>query len=144
GVADAQRHFRSGGFGLFFQDDWKARPNLTLNLGIRYEYFSVLSETDDKISNFQFGPGGGLVGSSVRPTNKLYNPDRNNFAPRLGFAYSPKSFGLEQKLVLRGGFGVMYNRTPSVVFANTRGNPPFFARYAICCGTSASDFSTPF
>jgi len=144
GVADAQRHFRSGGYGLFFQDDWKARPNLTLNLGLRYEYYSVLSEADDKLSNFQFGPGGGLVGSSVRPTNKLYNPDRNNFAPRLGFAYSPKSFGLEQKLVLRGGFGVMYNRTPSVVFANTRGNPPFFARYAICCGTSASDFSTPF
>lgn len=144
GVADAQRHFRSGGFGLFFQDDWKARPNLTLNVGLRYEYFSVLKEKDDKISNFVFGPGGGLAGSSVRPTSELYNPDKNNFAPRLGFAYSPKSFGLEQKLVLRGGFGVMYNRVPSVVFSNTRGNPPFFARYAICCGTSASDFSTPF
>ncbi len=144
GPADAQRYFRSGGYGLFFQDDWKVRPNFTLNLGLRYEYFDVLSEKNNKISNFVFGPGGGLVGSKVQPTSSLYKPDRNNFAPRLGFAYSPKKFGLENKLVLRGGFGVSYNRIPEVVFANTRGNPPFFARYQICCGTSASDFSTPF
>lgn len=144
GTADAQRHFRSGGYGLFIQDDWKARPNLTLNLGLRYEYFNVLNEKDGKVSNFVFGPGGGLTGSRVTPTDSLYKPDRNNFGPRLGFAYSPKHFGMEQKLVLRGGFGVAYNRVPAVVFSNTRGNPPFLARYAICCGTSASDFSTPF
>jgi outer membrane receptor protein involved in Fe transport len=144
GPADAQRHFRSGGYGLFLQDDWKAQPNLTLNLGLRYEYFDVLKERDNKVSNFVFGPGGGLAGSRVVPVGELYNPDRNNFAPRLGFAYSPKYFDLEQKLVLRGGFGISYNRIPEVVFTNTRGNPPFFARYQICCGTSASDFSTPF
>ncbi|MGH9969530.1 MAG: TonB-dependent receptor domain-containing protein, partial [Pyrinomonadaceae bacterium] len=144
GAADAQRHFRSGGYGLFVQDDWKVRPNLTLNLGLRYEYFDVVKEKDNKVANFVFGPGGGLAGSKVVPTSELYNPDRNNFAPRLGFAYSPKHFGLEQKLVLRGGFGISYNRIPDVVFSNTRGNPPFFARYQICCGTSAQDFSTPF
>ena len=144
GPADAQRHFRSGGYGLFIQDDWKFRPNLTLNLGLRYEYFEVLKERDDKVANFVFGPGGGLSGSRVVPASELYEPDRNNFAPRLGFAYTPRYFGLENKLVLRGGFGVSYNRIPEVVFTNTRGNPPFFARYAICCGTSAQDFSTPF
>ncbi|HLO00407.1 MAG TPA: TonB-dependent receptor, partial [Pyrinomonadaceae bacterium] len=144
GVADAQRHFISGGYGLFVQDDWKARPNLTLNMGLRYEYFNVLKERDDKVANFVFGPGGGLAGSKVVPTNELYKPDRNNFAPRLGFAYSPKYFGLENKLVLRGGFGVSYNRIPTVVFANTRGNPPFFARFTICCGTSPTGFSSPF
>jgi hypothetical protein len=144
GPADAQRHFISGGYGLFVQDDWKARPNLTLNLGLRYEYFSVLKERDNKVANFVFGPGGGLLGSKVVPTSELYKPDRNNFAPRLGFAYSPKHFGLEQKLVLRGGFGVSYNRIPVVVFSNTRGNPPFLARYAICCGTSPTGFSSPF
>lgn len=144
GVADAARHFRSGGYGLFIQDNWKARPNLTLNLGLRYEYFDVVKERDDKVANFVFGPGGGLVGSKVVPTSELYEPDRNNFAPRLGFAYSPKYLGLEQKLVFRGGFGIHYNRIPGVVFSNTRGNPPFFARYQICCGTSAADFSTPF
>lgn len=144
GPANAQRHFRSGGFGLFVQDDWKARPNLTLNFGLRYEYFNVLKERDNQVANFIFGPGGGLTGSRVTPVSSLYKPDRNNFAPRVGFAYSPKYRGLEQKLVLRGGFGVSYNRIPEVVFTNTRGNPPFFARYQICCGTSAADFSTPF
>src|SRR5215217_3422792 len=144
GVANAQRHFRSSSYGLFFQDDWKARPNLTLNLGLRYEYFGVLQEQNDQVANFVFGPGGGLAGSRVEPTTQLYNPDRNNFAPRLGFAYSPRSFDLQEKLVLRGGFGISYNRIPEIVFANTRGNPPFFARYGICCGTAATDFGSPF
>lgn len=144
GVANAQRHFQSGGYGLFFQDDWKVRPNFTLNLGLRYEYFEVLKERDDLVSNFIFGPGGGLEGSRVEPTSELYEPDRNNFAPRVGFAYSPKHFDLQDKLVLRGGFGISYNRIPEVVFTNTRGNPPFFARFAICCGTAATDFGSPF
>ena len=144
GPANAQRHFRSSSYGLFFQDDWKARPNFTLNLGLRYEYFGVLQEENDQVSNFVFGPGGGLAGSRVVPTSDLYNPDRNNFAPRFGFAYSPRRYGLEEKLVIRGGFGISYNRIPEIVFSNTRGNPPFFARYAICCGTAATDFGSPF
>jgi hypothetical protein len=144
GPPNAQRHFRSNSYGLFFQDDWKARPNLTLNLGLRYEYFGVLKEKNDQVANFIFGPNGGLAGSRVEPTSQLYTPDRNNFAPRLGFAYSPERYGLEQKFVLRGGAGIAYNRVPEVVFSNTRGNPPFFARYSICCGTSALDFGSPF
>ena len=144
GFANAQRHFRSSSYGLFFQDDWKARPNLTLNMGLRYEYFGVLKEKNDQIANFVFGPNGGLTGSRVEPTSNLYNPDRNNFAPRFGFAYSPKRHGLEEKLVIRGGAGISYNRIPEIVFANTRGNPPFFARYQICCGTAATDFGSPF
>jgi hypothetical protein len=142
GVADAQRHFRSGGYALFFQDDWKARPNLTLNLGLRYDYFEVLKERDSRVANFVFGPGGGLTGARVEPTDRLYNPDRNNFAPRLGFAWSPGRF--HDKLVLRGGAGIYYNRIEQVVFSNTRGNPPFFARFQICCGTAATDFGSPF
>jgi hypothetical protein len=120
------------------------RPNFTLNLGLRYEYFGVLKEKNDQIANFIFGPNGGLAGSRVEPTSDLYEPDRNNFAPRFGFAYSPKRYGLQEKLVIRGGAGVAYNRIPEIVFANARGNPPFFARYAICCGTASSDFGTPF
>ena len=144
GPANAQRHFRSNSYGVFIQDDWKARPNLTLNLGLRYEYFGILQEQNNQVSNFIFGPGGGLAGSRVEPTSKLYNGDKNNFAPRFGFAYSPKRFELQDKLVLRGGFGVAYNRIPEVVFSNTRGNPPFFARYQICCGTATTDFGSPF
>lgn len=144
GVANAQRHFRSNSYGIFFQDDWKMRPNFTLNLGLRYEYFGVLKEQNDQVANFIFGANGGLAGSRVEPTSQLYNPDRNNFAPRIGFAYSPKHFNLQEKLVFRGGFGVAYNRIPEVVFSNTRGNPPFFARFAICCGTTDPEFGSPF
>src|SRR5690349_8802939 len=139
GPADAQRHFRSGGYALYAQDDWKVRPNFTLNLGLRYEYFNVLSERDNRVSNFIFGPNGGLAGARVEPTDRLYNPDRNNFAPRLGFAWSPGRF--RDKLVLRGGAGIYYNRIEQVVFSNTRGNPPFFARFSICCGTAGDPFA---
>ncbi|HEX8708149.1 MAG TPA: TonB-dependent receptor [Pyrinomonadaceae bacterium] len=146
GPAAAQRYFRTDTYAFFVQDDWKYRPNVTFNLGLRYEYFTPLREKRGQLSNIQFGsndPINGLRTSRVTVVEgDLFKPDRNNFAPRLGFAWSPQRF--EEKLVLRGGFGISYNRLPNVLFSNTRGNPPFFARYAICCGTSTSDFSSPF
>ena len=127
------------------------RPNLTVNLGLRWEYFSPLSEKNGTLSNLVLGQGAqGLTGARLEVVDRLFAPDRNNFAPRVGFAYSPnygdRLGGLlnENKMVIRGGFGIAYNRIPLNQFENTRGNPPFFARYDICCGTSASDFSTPF
>ncbi|HST52930.1 MAG TPA: carboxypeptidase regulatory-like domain-containing protein [Pyrinomonadaceae bacterium] len=151
GPADSQRYFRSSTDALFAQNDWKVRPNLTVNLGLRWEYFSPLSEKNGTLSNLVFGPPGQeLTGASLQVVKSLYPPDRNNFAPRVGFAYSPNygdrlgGFFKENKMVLRGGFGIAYNRVPLLEFSNTRGNPPFFARYAICCGTSSADFSTPF
>jgi hypothetical protein len=141
-----QRYFRSSDTAGFVQDDWKFRPNLTLNFGLRYEYFAPLSEKNSTLSNLVLGPSGGqeLTGASiVSGLSRLYPPDRNNFAPRVGFAYSPKYFGLEQKLVLRGGFGIVYNRIPLVDFTNVRANPPNEARYTLCCGTG-NEFSTPF
>jgi hypothetical protein len=149
GPPSTQRHFRSGTFAAFAQDDWKFRPNLTLNFGLRYEYFSPLSETDNILSNLVLGPSGGqeLTGASiVTGLHQLYPPDRNNFAPRVGFAYAPKRIlgtDTADKLVLRGGFGIAYNRIPLVDFTNTRANPPFEARYTICCGTG-NEFSAPF
>ncbi|HLM58859.1 MAG TPA: TonB-dependent receptor [Pyrinomonadaceae bacterium] len=151
GPAESQRYFRSSTTALFAQDDWKARPNLTLNLGLRWEYFSPLTEKEGRLSNIVLGPAGQeLTGARIAIVDEMYPPDRNNFAPRLGFAYSPdfgEGFGgllKENRMVVRGGFGVAYNRVPIVLFANARGNPPFFARYTICCGTSSQDFSTPF
>ncbi len=52
---------------------------------------------NNQVANFIFGPGGGLTGARVEPTSQLYNPDRNNFAPRFGFAYSPKRYGLARQ-----------------------------------------------
>jgi hypothetical protein len=142
--ADAQRYFRSGAYAFFVQDDWKFRPNITFNLGLRYEYFSPLREKRDRISNLVF-PAGELIESRVVISDELFEPDRNNFAPRLGFAWSPGAF--EDRLVVRGGFGIAYNRIPNVLFGNTRGNPPFFARFNTCCGTAgppADGFGSPF
>ena len=150
GPPDTQRHFRTHTLAFFGQDDWKFRPNLTFNLGLRWEYFSPLTEKDGKLSNLVLGSGSaGLTGATIVRPDKLWPSDWNNFAPRVGFAWSPrKVFGFgsmnEDKLVVRGGFGIAYNRLPDVLFANSRGNPPFMARYSICCGTSAADFSTPF
>jgi hypothetical protein len=145
--ADAQRYFRTPYYAGFAQDDWKVRPNLTLNLGVRYEYFAPLTEKNGKLANLFFTPGN-LVAAQVRPVDRLYNPDRNNFAPRFGFAYSPrwKIGGLfkEGQSVIRGGFGVAYNRIPVAPLNNARGNPPFFARYNLCCGTASTDFGSPF
>ncbi len=139
--ADAQRYFRTSIYAGFIQDDWKLRSNLTLNIGLRYEYFTPLRETQDRIANLSFSSGD-LMNSKIVTSDQLFEPDRNNFAPRFGFAWSPGA--LDQKFVVRGGFGVSYNRTPQVLFGNTRGNPPFFARFNTCCGTAASDFGTPF
>jgi hypothetical protein len=145
--ADAQRYFRTPYYAGFAQDDWKVRPNLTLNLGVRYEYFSPLTEKNGKLANLFFTPGN-LGAAQVRAVDRLYEPDRNNFAPRFGFAYSPRwnigGLFKEGKSVIRGGFGVAYNRIPVAPQNNVRGNPPFFARYNLCCGTAPTDFGTPF
>lgn len=135
-TADIQRYFRTHYVAAFLQDDLKLRPNLSLNLGLRYEYFSPLTEKDGRLTNLQFGPNG-LVDSRVAAVDRLYDPDRNNLGPRLGFAWSPRRF--DDRLVLRGGFGVFYNRTPSVLFTNARGNPPYLVRYGLCCAFSAVD-----
>ncbi|HJQ22565.1 MAG TPA: TonB-dependent receptor [Blastocatellia bacterium] len=129
--ADAQRYFRTRDYAGFIQDDFKFRPNLTLNIGLRYEYFTPLREKNGTMSNLQFGANG-LADAKVVVVDELWKPDRNNFAPRLGFAWSPARF--DNKMVWRGGFGVSFNRHPSAPFLNSRGNPPFFARYNICCG----------
>jgi hypothetical protein len=148
GPADAQRYFRTGDYAFFIQDDWKTRPNLTLNLGLRYEYFTPLKEKEGRITALRFGTLG-LQNSRLEIVDELFEPDRNNFGPRFGFAYSPNwgdSLGGLLKggrAVIRGGAGIQYNRIPNALFANSRGNPPFFARNNLCCGT-ANEFGAPF
>lgn len=136
--ADAQRYFRTGVYAFFVQNDWKVRPNLTLNLGLRYEYFTPLREKRDRISRLVFEPGA-FSSSRIEVTDELFEPDRNNFAPRIGFAYTPGRFA--GKMVWRGGFGIAYNRIPGVTYLNSRGNPPFFARYNLCCGNAGNPFA---
>jgi len=147
GPPDTQRYFRSHTIAFFGQDDWKVRPNFTLNLGLRWEYFAPLTEKEGKLSNLVLGPGlAGLTQATIVRPDKLWPSDKNNFGPRVGFAWSPKSVPWvgalpQDKFVVRGGFGIAYNRLPDVLFANSRGNPPFMARYSICCGTAGSPFA---
>ena len=135
--ADAQRYFRTHTYGLYAQDQWKVRPNLTLTLGLRWEYFSPITESRDRLSNLVYAAPATLLGARVETVGQLFHRDRHNFAPRLGFAYNPDRW---KKLVVRGGFGMYYERVPDVLFANTRGNPPFFARFGLCCGNAGAPF----
>jgi hypothetical protein len=86
----------------FAQDEWKIRPNLTLNIGARYEYYSVASTTD----------GAGRVFDLIRcagfcaPGTPWYFPDRDNIAPRVGIAWAPDALG--GKTVFRMGYGLFY------------------------------------
>jgi hypothetical protein len=92
-------------FGFFFQDDFRVSRNLVLNLGIRYDYFTVPAERDDRLFNRAqpFGTGPFL------PSDEIWQADYNNFSPRLGFAYS---LGKNQRTVIRGGAGVFHNPRP--------------------------------
>jgi hypothetical protein len=91
--------------GFFFQDDWRVNSRLTLNIGMRYDYFSVPRERDGRLFNRDFPYGFG----ALRPADSVYLADRRGFAPRIGFAYQ---LDKEGKTVLRGGFGIMINRIP--------------------------------
>ncbi len=89
---------------LYVQDDWRVNDRLTLNLGVRYEYATPWVEKDNILSNFDLATRTMVLArdGSLRERSAL-NPDRNNFGPRLGFAYS-----LNTATVLRGGYGISY------------------------------------
>ncbi len=130
---DLKKYIRTTTYALFVQDDWKVRPSLTLNLGLRWEYFAPLREKFGNAANIVLGSGGGaLTGARMRIGGNFWEPDRNNFGPQFGFAWSPKTLGgleLNHKTVLRGGFGVGFNRVPQSLTLNGRLNPPFFASF---------------
>ena len=97
-------NLRQNLYFAYVQDDFKLNNKLTLNLGLRYEYATPQWERDNNLTNFD-----PATRTMVRATDggiaerSLVNPDRNNFGPRLGFAYSA-----DDRTVVRGGFGVSY------------------------------------
>ena len=113
-------------YGYFFQDDWKIRRNLTLNLGIRWEFNGIPFEQDrlqgtlDKAA--QINSASLINDLTIARSNKWYSNDYNNFAPRFGVAWDPHGDG---KTAIRGGYGIYYDRiigaTTSYVDANTPG-----------------------
>ncbi len=144
GTPNSRFYFRDSSYNFFVQNDWKVRKNLTLNLGVRYEYTTPISEKNGHLANYIPGPNG-IIDGHVAAVRQLYEPDRNNFAPRIGFAYSP--YPSNSKIVFRGGFGMSYDRQFFNLFNNARFNPPFAAGgIGLCCDAAAGilySFSNP-
>jgi len=108
-------------FSLFFQDAWQVTRKLSVNYGVRYDYFGPLHDSQKDLSTF-IPAKGGLVfqGAGI---SSLYPADWKNFAPRLGFAYSPREKG---SMVVRAGFGVYYDQpylTPFLASFPVNGGP---------------------
>ena len=99
-VADLRRNMHFA----YVQDDWRATSRLTLNLGLRYEYSTPYWEKNNVLSNFDPATNSMILASDGSVYDRaLINPDRNNFGPRLGFAYT-----VTPGTVIRGGYGISY------------------------------------
>jgi hypothetical protein len=126
-------------YGYFFQDDWKIRRNLTLNLGLRYEFNGVPFERDNLQGTLdksaQVNPSSRLNDLTIVRSDKWYNNDYNNFAPRIGFAWDPTSDG---KTSLRGGYGIYYDRFIGATTSYVDGNTPGFSQVQTVFPNSAA------
>lgn len=120
------KNTRGNEWSFFAQDDWKLRPNLTINAGLRWDKFGGMTEKSGHLANLRLGTGADtLTGIKFALGGAEFTTPKGNFGPQLGFAWSPmQSNG---KLVLRGGFGIGYNPLEYAITTNTRNNPPYLA-----------------
>jgi len=115
-VGNAERTVTVNGLSFFGSDQWQVTRKLNINLGLRWEYFGPLHNGSKDLSVFVPGKGLVIQGNGI---NSIFPPDKNNFAPRFGFAYQPTS---RNDLVVRGGFGVFYDQINMNPFLDYR--PP--------------------
>lgn len=119
--SSARQDDREDLWGFFVQDDFKATPNLTLNMGLRYSYFGPLSAKQGDMYSTDLGSGADLLtGLTIRKGGNLWTAQKGNFGPEFGFAYTP---GNSHKLVIRGGYGLNYNQNEIAITANVNVNP---------------------
>lgn len=143
GVADLD--LRNTQSGFFFQDDIRVSPNLTLNLGLRYEYTPPPTDVQDRLGGWENGRLFYLkdvisqLPANLRPLSQVggvprtfIHPDKNNFAPRVGFAWRPFN---DDKTVFRGGYGVFYMASGSTNFI---GQVPPFVNFTFAVGNPLS------
>ncbi|MGA2598573.1 MAG: TonB-dependent receptor [Bryobacteraceae bacterium] len=128
---DTSTYFRGNQWSAFGQDDWRIRSNLTLLFGVRWEYYSPLSEKYGHISNLDLGSD--LTSVSVVVPGQagvpatLVRPDKHDWAPRLGLAWKPFT---NHSLQIRAGYGIYYNPTVYNGFATHLSSQPPFANTA--------------
>ena len=123
-------NFRANSYAFFVQDDWRFRPSLSFNLGLRYEYNGPYTEANNRIANLDVAPGFGaaalVLPGATGPYNgtfpaSLIQPDRNDWAPRVGLAWRP-----QKKMVVRAGYGINYNLAQyGTMIQNFAFQPPF-------------------
>jgi hypothetical protein len=116
---------RQNRIGIFFQDDFKVRNNLTLNLGMRWEYTSPVYEVKDRQSNFELYSGRQLFAGQDGNSRALYEPFHKGFEPRIGFAWTPGRFN--NKFVIRAGYGITQYMEGTGSNLRLPLNPPFFS-----------------
>lgn len=130
-------------YAFFGQDDWKIRKNLTVNLGLRYDFGSPAYELNNRLTNFapvaaaaatnnaQAVASLRLASDGSLFSRTLVKPDRTNFAPRIGFAFSPAD-----KWVVRGGYGIYYNLLDRMGSEDQLSlNPPFLVNFNFTSNT---------
>jgi outer membrane receptor protein involved in Fe transport len=152
GPPSFSRSNRYNEWAAYLNDSWRIRPNVTLNLGLRYEYYGVQHNTQDPHldANFYYGAGstqqerianGRFFAAPDSPIGQLWNPDRNNFAPRVGLAWD--MFG-DGRTSLRGGYGIAYERNFGNVTFNLMFNPPNYGVVALSANavSGAGDVAT--
>jgi hypothetical protein len=120
-----KRHSYENSQGLFIQDSFRWTPRLTLNYGLRWDYFGVVGEKNNLF--YQLDP---TTASNLAPAPQLYDKDLNNFAPRFGFAYDLAG---KSKTVIRGGWGLFYDAFSQDIFL---GHVPY--NCAFCPGPTYS------
>jgi hypothetical protein len=138
---------------FFVQDDWRVRTNLTLNLGLRYEYSTtpfnpIIERINEREANASTAIFNTAFPLEFRTAQKL-ETDKNNFAPRVGFAYSPNIDFLGDRFsngrtVLRAGFGIAYDPSFFNIVLNTVTAAPFAAAGTFSQVPSATSQPFPF
>ncbi len=141
-------YVRQTSYSAFFNDDFRVLPNLTLNLGVRYEYFTPFSYNNKDVTTLVVDtpptpgvPQSGTVrtvfpGEMGLPSNSVYFPDRRDWAPRIGLAWMP--FGHKSRFVVRSGYGIFYNQPQQNAANSSFLTDPFFS-LAIFFGSPISD-----
>ena len=127
---DANINLRYYQWNFFGQDEWRIRSNLSLSYGLRYEYNTPPREVNNRIeSTFGAALPAALAGLSnfIEGRKQIFDPDKNNFAPRVGLAYSPHLFGSDRTTVIRVGYGLYHDQILGAVVSQSRNVFPTFS-----------------